>query len=336
MNNCKYADITEYIEKGALKDLYPNLLIDTIRHNGRIYVLPSEILQNGQCTALLLRKEKLSSEDVLKRINGSHINFEDFISTDDKLLYSLSGFNFVFGLGFDYDSARGVVVDSNGSFVNPLMDEKCLSFMKMIRDGYVQGTVINANDERRSMQKVKEECSFVLTQAYNSKDDGFTPIAMWNSKTYKRFKSSTAINANSLKIDKAFSFLELIRTDHEYGNLLLYGTTDVRNKESLPISLYLSMTMGIDDGLPHRDDGMVHFSTSEERKEYFERNVVASPLLYKDLPEETIELYNIVKKYLGYDSILFHENYDEELEKFRVEYAKAFDKILNTRRERER
>ena len=48
-----------------------------------------------------------------------------------------------------------------------------------------------------------------------------------------------------------------------------------------------------------------------------------------DFPPEYIELYRIVDRYLGVkDSIIEHDNFEEELEKLKTEYSEALQIVL--------
>lgn len=47
-----------------------------------------------------------------------------------------------------------------------------------------------------------------------------------------------------------------------------------------------------------------------------------------DIPIECYELSLIVDKYIFYDDILFHEEFESEFEAFKSEYTEAFDRIF--------
>ena len=57
--------------------------------------------------------------------------------------------------------------------------------------------------------------------------------------------------------------------------------------------------------------------------------MIVSPTMYKDFPPEYVDLYRIVNRYLGIkDSIIEHDNFEEELEKFKTEYSAALENLL--------
>lgn len=67
------------------------------------------------------------------------------------------------------------------------------------------------------------------------------------------------------------------------------------------------------------------------RKEtIYNEHVSVSHTMYIDFPPENIELYGIVGRYLGIkDSIIEHDNFEEELEIFKIEYSEALKTVLD-------
>ena len=331
MNAGKYEDLTDYIENGQLKDLYPEIIWDTVRHNGRIYVLPVELANDGSYMALLARKGKIRNGEVLSFTEDNMFHLFDYIPKDNTLLYNLDDFKYVSIFGYDADHTRGLVMNAEGELINPLNDKKCLAFLRMLHDGYTKGMVIDGSDDSPGYEKRRDECSFVLKSGYLSIDDEFIELAKWKTQIYKRFIGTTAINVNSAKKKEAFTLLELLRVNHEYGNLLINGVESDPGTQKVTGWWINGSMMGLADGIYGIDDSFVHFSSSEERKKYYEKNVQASPFLYMDVPEECSLLFEIVEKYLGMhtgQSILFHDTFEEELEQFRQEYTEAFDRIM--------
>ena len=77
------------------------------------------------------------------------------------------------------------------------------------------------------------------------------------------------ILADSQKKEKAFKFLELIRTNHDYGNLIIYGHTESTDISKEPGSFNNKLILGLDDGLLSGEKGMNHFMTQEERSDFY-------------------------------------------------------------------
>ena len=195
--------------------------------------------------------------------------------------------------------------------------------MNLVNEWYKKGYVRTVNKDT-----IKESCAILLTINDRNRKDNFKEICSWQRKMCKKIKSTTVILDDSPKKEKAFKFLELIRTDHDYGNLIIYGHTEGSDIIKEPVSFTNKLILGLDDGLLCGEEGMNHFMSSEERNEFYDNVVEASVTLYMDLPFECSELKKIVEKYLGYENnILFSERYAEKLELFKIEYTEKLDEI---------
>ena len=149
----------------------------------------------------------------------------------------------------------------------------------------------------------------------------------------KRLVSSTAILSTSKKKDEAFRLMELFRSNPDYGNLLIYGYTN-EGEGKKPVSAFnRKLVLGLDDGLLYGEDFgdgdiMNHFMSLEERNSFFEENVIASPAMYIDFPTECYELRKVINKYLKYMySILFSDNFEEQLAALKKDYTEVYSKV---------
>ncbi|MBR3579619.1 MAG: hypothetical protein IKO54_00195 [Lachnospiraceae bacterium] len=319
----KYEDLTEYIEKSRLKEILPQKLLDAVSYNGKIYLLPSESGQDGADCGLLYKKATQNGGANFKEINSDIYKIEDFVSADDRLYYGLKGFEFVRFFGYYYDSLNGIVLTDDGRIINPFEDEKCLRWLYLVNKLYKEGMAPNPVDG----EKIKTECNFLMIKSTDIQKEEGQVIKSFKIELCNRYNCSTAIRRDSDNKENAFKFLELIRTDHEYGNLLIYGKTK-EDEEGLVDSFLNKTVFGLDDGLLQMNDGMRHFASSKERKAYYDANISVSPYVYMDIPIECYELSLIVDKYIFYDDILFHEEFESEFEAFKSEYTEAFDRIF--------
>ena len=103
-------------------------------------------------------------------------------------------------------------------------------------------------------------------------------------------KCSTAILASSDKKEQAFKLIVILRTKPEYGNLLIYGVEAPENAGYLRSGSENKWVFEIDDGLIQDEEGELHISSFEERNDYYNNHVTASPTLYRYFPPEYIEL----------------------------------------------
>lgn len=117
-----------------------------------------------------------------------------------------------------------------------------------------KGLATNINKE-----SVKAGCAILLTYDSNAKDYNRREICSWQVKMCKRILSSTVILADSDKKEKAFKLLELLRMDHDYGNLIIYGHTDSPNPNEEPPASNVKWLYGLDDGLLRAEEKANHF-----------------------------------------------------------------------------
>lgn len=313
-----FADLTGLVDESSFFSYMAPVIRESITWEGKIYLLPTEMAQDGG--------EQLLVCDVAP----SNFNIEDIntlrgcISDDNKLFYGWKGFDYTRCFGLDYDPVRGVVLREDGTLVNPLEEESCIEWMTLINDMYKNGCVQYINRE-----EVKLSCGIRLVFSNDRSLDKGYKVGIWPLKMCKRFKCSTGILAGSDKKEKAFKLLELIRENHDYGNLLIYGHTEKREGTEEPFAYYTKLILGLDDGLLSAEEGMKHFMSSEERNAFYCQNVKPSVTLYMDIPIESTKLKVLVDEYLGYDnSILFSPDFEERLKVFKKEYSEAFEKVI--------
>ena len=317
------------MEKSHLKALIPQKLLDASSYKGKMYLLPSEYVQDGADQILLYKGDDSANSLTFDGIDSDVFMLEELVSDNNKLFYGFTDFEFVRCFGYCYDSGNGIVVSDEGIIINPFEDEKCIRWMRMINALYKEGTAPDPRDGNPIVTKAK--CSLQLTTSSDITKEKGQVVKTWKRELCNRYGWSTAIRKDSDHKENAFKFLELIRIDHDYGNLLIYGKL---NEDDGPIDdNYMNkVVFGLDDGLMQLDDGMRHFASSQERLEYYEENVPMSPTVYMDIPVESSDLSGIVKKYLTNDIILFHDEFESEFEIFKSEYTKAFDRILKNYR----
>ena len=321
----KYEDLTEYIENSCLNDLIPRKLLDASSYKGKMYLLPSEYVQDGADQILIYKSNNNANAVTFDGIDSDVFMLKGVVSEKNKLFYGFTDFEFVRCFGYCYDSGNGLVISNEGQIINPFEDEKCLGWMQMVNTWYKEGMAPDPRDGNPTV--IKAKCSLQLTTSSNITKENGQVVKTWKRELCNRYGWSTAIRKDSNKKENAFKFLELIRTNHEYGNLLIYGKLS-EDEGSIEDNYMNKVVFGLDDGLLQLDDGLRHFASAQERLEYYEENVPVSPSIYMDIPKESSELSVIVKKYLTNDSILFHDEFESEFETFKSEYTEAFDRIF--------
>jgi len=319
----KYADLTEYIENGNYFKYLPQLLLDSMKYNGKIYLLSPSIVQDGRLAVFLLDKNGVTKDFDFEK---KPLDIFKYISEDNKLYYGLDALEFVELFGYTYDVHYGAVVNEKGQLINPFEDSRCVEWMKTINKKRMENSVVIAG--RYSAEKNE---GLLLLERDKSEAEGCLDLVYLKKLGIgKRLTSATAILSTSTKKEEAFTFLELLRTNPDYGNLLTYGYTQDGEGEKPVDGFNIKCVLGIDDGLLYGETDMNHFMSLDERNSYYEDNVIASPALSIDFPPEAKELRRIIKKYFKFpDSVLFSSDFEERYAALKKEYTENFNKMKN-------
>ena len=325
IKNGAYVDLTEYIENGSYFKYLPQTLLDSMKYDGKIYTISSLVAQDG----CMLYLEDTGYDGEAIDFASDPMNLFDCISEDNKLFYGLNDLDFVELFGYSYDVIHGTVVNSDGELINPFEDQRCIEWMRKLNQKYNEHAVRFVNTTNN-----KDMCSLFLQHGLpNHIQNSQGVIYSQKVGLNKRLISSTAILSTSKKKDEAFQLMELFRSNHDYGNLLIYGYTN-EGEGKKPVSAFnRKLVLGLDDGLLYGEDYgdgdiMNHFMSLEERNSFFEENVIASPAMYIDFPTECYELRKVIIKYLQYpDSILFSDNFEEQLAALKKDYTEVYNKV---------
>ena len=305
--------LDDYLEDSQLYDSKPKCFWDTVTFRGHIYLFPSENAQDGV---------KLIVDSGGSVFNGDVLSLSVQNQDYQQLYYGWSGLDFVQCFDLYYDRMRGVVVTKDGNIVNPFDDERVITFLYNLNKWHTSGKLVTDYENANK----RDDCDIRLKRGYSDSDDSFYS---WDMSLCKRYKCGTAILSSSEKKEKAFKLIELLRCNHDYGNLLVYGKCGDEIGSIDQAAYSTKLIFGLDDGLVQVDDGLIHFNSENDRKSFYEKNIKVSPTLYMDLPSGCFELYKIVDKYLGSgDSIISHDNYEEDLNRLIREYTEKFNAVF--------
>ena len=318
----RYEDLTPYIEKSELKNIIPEKLLKSVFYKGHIYLLPSEWGADGENEVLLYSGEN----EIVRSENFKEDIFllREYINLNNKLYYGVDRFGFMRFFGYYYDAVNGIIINSDGEIVNPFRNEECLKWMRLVNEWYKTGYAPDPAKLDRDV--LKSQCTFHLSEETDMQKEEI--LESWKIELSNRYICSTAIRKDSPNKEYAFKLLELFRTDHNYGNLIIFGTNEIDEIIPKQTTFLNNVTFGLDDGLLRIDDAFRHFSSSEERIDFYENEVILSPVVDMDIPFECYELCGIIDKYLIDENILFSDDFENKLENFQNEYTDAFDRII--------
>lgn len=321
----KFVPLNSYLEKSSLWDEIPQVLWDAVSYQGFVYFIPNEAMLNGG-QKIFFRKDSFSEEEA-EQFSGDLLSLERFFEEGKTLLWQ--GGDFYFAETFGYSCYGGLLFSEDGKAVNPLEEERCVEWLRMINQWFLKGQV---------RKEFHHEIDMVLglgsetirnwwPTGYREED---TYSYEWKGYATPRWIDQTGILASSANRDQAFRLLEVFHTDPSYANLLIHGKEYLDGTGESKGYWINRLIFGLDVGV-HRT-GMSEgiswpkgYSSQEERKQYFEEHILPSPALYLDLPEECDEIQAIEAKYAG---LAFSWKFEEKLEKYRKELKGPMEAAL--------
>lgn len=312
----KYVCLDEFLQGSKLYEAIPEMLWDTVKYQGSIYYVPNEALRNdGVC--VIFDTDKIPLEKA-EAFDGDIFTLGEYLPDGERLYYDLSGFYFAESFGYVYD--KGLLFSEDGSVIGPFEDERCVQWLRTINQWFADST---ATGDRNSM----DQCAIRLLHALDEAGENTYQYA-WKGSACPRLNLSVGIRATSPRKEEAFRFLELVHTDPSYGNLLIFGKERLDSGEALTANWARQLIFGLDTGLLGGSGGFRYFATPEEKKQYYEEHVTASPSLYMNLPEECQELQNIENQYFNQTNITKAEDFEDQLLLFQEELRPVMEKVL--------
>ena len=307
----KFVCLDEYLKASPIYNAKSELFWNRVAYNGSIFFFPSEILQIDAEVPLYIK-------DI--PFNGNILSLSDLVTENTKVFYGLSGFDFMHCFGYFYDELKGVVVSKEGEVVNPFDQEKCITWLMLLNEWYKKGILVT----NASSLSDREKCDIRLGGKLHNREISYS----WKKGLCRNYNCATAILSSSERKEQAFMLLEVLRNNHDYGNLLIYGIDPSENNEPVDSAYLTKLVFGIDDGLKQVDDGLLHFEKDDDRKRFYTEEIEISPSFYLDFSSDYQTLYSIVKEYLGVDNnIITSSDFDTELEEFRLKYTEALKKV---------
>ncbi|MBE5863492.1 MAG: hypothetical protein E7295_11665 [Lachnospiraceae bacterium] len=308
----KYEPLDAYLKNSVYYDQIPEVLWSCASYQNKIYFFPNEVAQDAGLT-LYLRKSSFTKEEA-DAFYGDLFSLEQYFAEGKKLLSSCSDYQFAETFGYSY--YMGVLLTEDGEVVNPLEEENCVRWMRILNEYQEQVVQSNVSDWDFALSR-----SFPGTNIGdgNHPEDFYTYT--WKGYAVPRFNCQTGILAASPNKQEAFQFLELLHTDASYAKLLLYGKEALEQGGDLRCSYLRQLISGLDTGLVTKrkpGDMLRCFATTEEKKKYYAEWILPSPALSLKYPEVC-------------DAMLFAEEYYA-----RLLYTIDFDALLKKASEKTR
>ncbi|MBR6968065.1 MAG: hypothetical protein IKH78_05980 [Ruminococcus sp.] len=284
-----FEPLDDMIEGSSLKAHYPQQLWECVKNGDKIYTLPNELKQD-QGFSIVFDLDQIPA-DKARSFDGDITKLKEMLGESGKLFFDGDN-SFVNYFGCSY--SNGLIITPEGKAESITDNAECMKWLRELNSLY--------NDGRISL------------------DPGTWRIALWHdspmlektnvvSYTAKAvispiYSATTGIVSSSPKKDKAFRLLEIIHTDSELANLLVYGT-DYKEKDGFAVDendeplggFTRKMIFGLEYDLLRIDDNLAHFDTSEDRQKYYDEKTVLSPLIGLDISQECKEINSVVMQY---------------------------------------
>lgn len=312
----KYACLDEFLQDSRLYEAIPEILWDTVKYQGGIYYVPNEVLQNpGIC--VIFDTDKIPVEKA-EAFDGDIFTLAEYLPEGECMYYGLSGFCFAETFGYVYD--QGLLLSDDGSATDPFAEERCIQWLRTLNQWY-------ADRRAASGSPLAGQYAIRLIHDYDEAGENTYKYA-WKGSACPRLNLSVGIRSDSPKKEEAFRLLELVHTDPDFGNLLVFGKEALDAGGVPTLDWGRQLIFGLDTGLLRGAPGIRHFASIEEKEQYYEEHVTASPSLYMDFPEECLELQAIEKKYFMQKNITRSRNFEEQLLQFQEELRPVMKRAL--------
>ncbi len=328
----KILKLDEFLNGSRLYDFYPEAMWESIRVDGGLYSIPNTNFYDSSL-AVVFKKSEYTEEEI-----------ESFDNTLDGLLKLVdpnrklylwdsdcwTGYLDMYGIQ-NYED-YGIYYEDDE--IKNLMDlDINIRWIKELHNLAEQGMLINGKNI--VYQECKDDWSVALLNIgiKPDLDENEYYVVKYKGDMYPRYGGAIAIRENSHNPEYAFKLLELLLTDPEYGNLIVYGE-NVTEKDGYAVDPDTGKTIyswnrrlqwGINDGiLKGTSDDRCTFSSPEERKTYYKtyfREAATSYFDYYDLCKGLGDLFQ------RHNNIIFKKgDIDEELNEWIKESDEIFEK----------
>lgn len=307
-----YLNLGKYLENSRLKEFIPAGLWETVKYDGEIYCVP-----NGttpcECSRILLFKKDRYTESEVEAFDGSPEAFERMLGADGILAADPD----VWGSEMLYSGGKACSYGYyEGGYVKNIMElDDHVEWIRLMH---------KLNNEKRLYPFgdlfENDEVDWSIAETHNTPEEDFSE-GKYYVKAYKQMyadhmSASIAIRSESRNPGKAFSLMELIMTDREYGNLVAFGSgceeidgyAVDREDGSIPYSYPARYCFGICTGIWKSNDEYV-FDSSSEWKKFVEENAYFLENHMQRYPEQ---LDQLMKLYGTYEDIIYED--DEKFE----------------------
>lgn len=276
----------------ALYSVISEKLWDSVRYGGSIHTIPAGAALNAGIN-IYFNLEKVSPEQA-ESFTGDLSELSEILGEDGVLLFGMDALSIMEYYG--YSCKNGILVSPEKEVSLALENEKELELLGFLNELWLEKRVTTdgrSKDWSVGIVGTDRPLAESAVCYYSAKDI-----------LYTRLSCSTGIAKASENKEEAFRFLELLHTDSELANCLIYGP-DYAEKEGYAVdqegnvlsAFTKRLVFGVNESVLWDDAAAnytVSFRSSAEKIQYYEEHVIESPLLDLYFETDVTEIESIL------------------------------------------
>ncbi len=283
-----FDSLDSYLPGSDLYAAVPEQMWNSVRYEGSVYTIPTGAATDGGI-CIYFDLDKISRE-AAESFQGDVTKLPELLGEDGKLLYSEGQFSYVSYYGGTY--WNGVVVTQEGEVSSVFDHEGCMEWLRVMNQLYLSGRAVD--DERA-------DWSILIDNSPTEKEN----VYCYSTKDIlnTRYAGSTGIVSASEKKEKAFRLLELLHTDSELGNCLIYGA-DYREKDGYAVDAegnvmsgdLRKIVFGLNESVlwDQLSAVSIKYNSIQDKLDYFAGNVLESPVIGMTFETDTVPIKQIL------------------------------------------
>lgn len=304
--------LDSYLSGSGLYAAVAEQLWNSVKYKGSVYTIPSGAATDGGIS-IYFDLDKVSREEA-EGFQGDITKLPDILGADGKLLYSVGQFQYASYFNCTYWS--GTAVTQEGDVSSVFDNEDCMEWLRVMNQLFLSDRA--ASDEGM-------DWSVLVNQGAPA---GKENVYCYSSKKVlnTRYSASTGIVSASENKEKAFRLLELLHTDSELGNCLVYGA-DHTEKDGFALdadgnvmnAALQKIVFGLNESVlwDQESAASIKYDSIQDKVDYYAQNVTESPIIGMTFETDTVPVNQILTTDVQ-DSLWKSRNLEEEIARLRT------------------
>lgn len=266
-----FESLEGYLDGSELYSTISPKLWQSVKYNNSIYTVPNCAGQNnGNCVVFNLDK---LDKTICESYSGDITELYDILGENNYIYVKNDELDYAADYGYEYKN--GVLISKDGEVINPLDCPEVMSWLTTMNTLYCEGKTKTTDDGDWAIA-VTGMLDLENCIAQNQNVHVYTSKGLLST----RYSGSIGILSASNQKEKSFKLLELLHTDEELINTLLFGESyteyEERDGEEKSSSENLSLFWGLDEHILYTVNDLRHFASPSEKIAFYENSVVAS------------------------------------------------------------